>query len=156
MAERWMPASDHDMVVMRTLHAIRALSDAMDRMHGGMKGDMGMNITDLATLRMLIIREQREQAVSPHDIAEHLRISSASTTKLLDRLVASGYVTRQPHPSDRRSRVVELTDRSRQEFFAHFGEYLRLMRQVATPYSQEELQVISQFMGELSEAIDPA
>ncbi|MEV8266174.1 MarR family transcriptional regulator [Microbacterium sp. NPDC076911] len=156
MSERWIPASDRDVVVMRTLHAIRALSDAMDRMHGGMKGDMDMNITDLATLRMLIMREQRKQTVSPHDIAEHLRISTASTTKLLDRLVASGYVTRQPHPSDRRSRVVELTDLSRQEFFTHFGDYLRAMRQVSHPYSDEELEVVSRFMLELSEAIDPA
>ena len=80
------------------LQAVRALSDAMDRMHGGMKGDMEMNATDLAALRMLIVREERGETVSPHQVADHLRISTASTTKLLDRLPASGHVERRPHP----------------------------------------------------------
>ena len=95
----------HDQVVMGVLQAIRAFTDAMDRMHGGLKADMGMNATDLAALRMLIMREGRGEIVSPHQLAEHLRISSASTTKLLDRLSASGHVARQPHPRDRRARV---------------------------------------------------
>ncbi len=97
----------------------------MDRMHGGMKGDMDMNATDLAALRMLIVREGRGETVSPHDVARHLRISTASTTKLLDRLSASGHIERRPHPSDRRARIVILTDESRSSFFRHFGQRLR-------------------------------
>lgn len=137
------------------LVAVRAFSDALDRMHGGMKGDMDMNASDLATLRMLIVREQRGETVSPHDVAHHLRISSASTTKLLDRLVATGHVERQPHPYDRRARVVVLTDASRQEFFRHFGAHLSAMRTVAERYSDEELALIARFLGELGEAVDP-
>ena len=86
MSQRWLPESPHDHAVMEVLQAIRAFSDAMDRMYGGMKGEMEMNATDLAALRMLIMREQRGESVSPHDVAWHLRISTASTTKLLDRL----------------------------------------------------------------------
>jgi len=139
---------------MRVLQAIRAFSDAMDRMHSGMKGDMEMNSTDLAALRMLIMREQRGEEVSPHDVARHLRISTASTTKLLDRLSESGHLERQPHPRDRRSRIVVLTDTSRREFFRNFGASLSAMREVAQTYSDEELQVIARFMAEVSRAID--
>ena len=49
----------HDGAVLNVLRAVQALSDAMDRMHGGMKGDMDMNATDLAALRMLVLREQQ-------------------------------------------------------------------------------------------------
>ena len=126
----------------------------MDRMHSGMKGDMEMNSTDLAALRMLIMREQRGEEVSPHDVARHLRISTASTTKLLDRLSESGHLERQPHPRDRRSRIVVLTDTSRREFFRNFGASLSAMREVAQTYSDEELQVIARFMAEVSRAID--
>lgn len=138
---------------MRALGAVRALSDALDRMHSGMKGDMDMNASDLATLRMLIIREQRGDTVSPHDVATHLRISTASTTKLLDRLAASGHVERRPHPSDGRARVVVLTEKSRREFFEHFGGHLGLMRDVAQQYTDEQLETISDFMGTLTDAI---
>lgn len=141
--------------VTAALLAVRAFSDAMDRMHSGMKGDMDMNSTDLAALRMLIVREQRGEMVSPHDVARHLRISTASTTKLLDRLSASGHLDRQPHPHDRRARVVVLTDRTRREFYEHFGTHLAAMRGVAQEFSDDELAVVARFLSEISEAVDP-
>jgi DNA-binding MarR family transcriptional regulator len=155
MSERWVPQTDHEHAVMRVLTSIRAVSDAMERMHSGMKGDMDMNATDVAALRLLIIRERQERSVSPHDIARHLRISTASTTKLLDRLVDSGHVERRPHPSDRRARVVVLTDGARQSFFRVFGERLRAMRAIAMNYDEGELAVIARFLDDLSGAMDP-
>ncbi|HYJ49709.1 MAG TPA: MarR family transcriptional regulator [Microbacterium sp.] len=140
---------------MNVLQAVRALSDAMDRMHGGMKGEMAVGATDLAALRMLIVREGRGETVSPHDVARHLRISTASTTKLLDRLSASGHIERRPHPSDRRARIVILTDESRSSFFRHFGQRLGLMRGVADRYADDELAVIARFLTELCDALDP-
>ena len=155
MSERWVPQTEHDHAVMRVLTSIRALSDAMERMHSGMKGDMEMNSTDLAALRLLIMREQQGRTVSPREIADHLRITTASTTKLLDRLVASGHVERRPHPRDRRGRVVVLTEESRRAFFRHFGLRLRAMRSVAVEYDERDLAVIARFLDELSLAMDP-
>ncbi|HET6302114.1 MarR family winged helix-turn-helix transcriptional regulator [Microbacterium sp.] len=147
--------SGRERYVMEMLQALRAFSDAMDRMHGGMKGDMDMNATDLAAMRMMIMREQRGETVSPHDVARHLRITTASTTKLLDRLEAAGHIERQPHPRDRRARVVVLTDTSRQEFYRHFGERLRGMRGIADRYTDEELQLVTRFLGDISTVLDP-
>lgn len=141
--------------VWQALTAVRAFSDAMDRMYSGMKGDMDMNATDLATLRMLIIREQRGQTVSPHDIARHLRISTASTTKLLDRLSDAGHVVRLPHPSDGRARIVALTQLSKDAFFRHFRDSMGAMRDVANEFTVEELSTVTHFLTRLSGAIDP-
>jgi DNA-binding MarR family transcriptional regulator len=155
MFDRWLPQTEHEHAVMRVLMSIRAMGDAMDRMHSGMKGDMDMNATDVAALRLLVIREQRGVLVSPRDIAQHLRISTASTTKLLDRLEASGHVERRPHPSDRRGRVVVLTDEARRAFFRTFGERLRAMREMALRYDEDELVVIARFLDDLAGAMDP-
>lgn len=155
MSERWVPQTEHEHAVMRVLVSIRAMSDAMERMHSGMKGDMEMNASDLAALRLLIMREQQGRPVSPRDIAEHLRISTASTTKLLDRLVQSGHVERRPHPSDRRARIVVLTDESRQAFFRLFGLRLRAMREMALAYDERELEVVTRFLDDLGRAMDP-
>ncbi|KAA9110278.1 MarR family winged helix-turn-helix transcriptional regulator [Microbacterium rhizomatis] len=155
MTGPWVAESEHDRAVIEALQGVRAFSDAIDRMNGGMKDDMAINATDLAALRMLIMREQRDETVSPHELARHLRISTASTTKLLDRLTASGHLERRAHPRDRRSRVVVLTDESKTSFFRHFGENLRAMRGVADEYTTEELQVIVRFMADMSVAIDP-
>ncbi|MHC3000323.1 transcriptional regulator [Microbacterium sp. HJ5] len=153
MVQPWAPQTAHDRAVLQVLQAVRAFSDAMDRMHGGMKDDMEMNASDLSALRMLIMREQRGESVSPHDVASHLKITTASTTKLLDRLTASGHVERRPHPSDRRARVIVLTDESRRTFFRHFGERLQSMRGVAMRYSDEELQVIARFLDEMGDVL---
>ena len=156
MVQPWLPETPHDRAVLHVLQAVRAFSDAMDRMHGGMKDDMDMNASDLSALRMLIMREQRGESVSPHDVAGHLKISTASTTKLLDRLTASGHVERRPHPSDRRARVIVLTEESRRAFFRHFGDRLQSMRGVATRYSDDELAVIARFLGEMGDAVSEA
>jgi DNA-binding MarR family transcriptional regulator len=156
MVQQWSSATPHDKAILEVLQAVRAFSDAMDRMHGGMKDDMDMNASDLSALRMLIMREQRGQSVSPHDVAAHLKISTASTTKLLDRLTAAGHVERRPHPSDRRARVIVLTDESRRTFFRHFGGRLQAMRGVATRYSDDELAVIARFLDELGSVLEGA
>jgi DNA-binding MarR family transcriptional regulator len=141
--------------VIDVLTALRAFSDALDRMYSGMKGGMSMNGTDLAALRMLIIREERAEVVSPHDLARHLRISTASTTKLIDRLSEAGHVVRLPHPRDRRSRVLALTEHSRRSFFTHFRDSLDAMRRVAETYTPEERDVITGFLLRVAAAIDP-
>ncbi len=155
MPSRQDPATAHEDIVREAMQAIRAFTDAMDRMHNGMKSDMDMNGTDLAALRMIIMREQRGHTVRPHDLARHLRISTASTTKLLDRLTEAGHVERRPHPHDRRARIIVLTDASRREFYRHFGERLRAMRQVAEQYTDEELAVMVRFLADLTEALEP-
>ncbi len=153
-AERREP-TDHDRAVRSALEAVRTFSDAVDRMHSGMKDEMDMNATDVAALRMLVMREQRGQAVSPHDVSRHLRISTASTTKLLDRLSESGHIERRRHPSDRRALIVVLTQRTRDDFHRHFGRRLRDMREVADQFDDEQLAAVTRFLDEMSEKLDP-
>ncbi|MEJ6488409.1 MarR family transcriptional regulator [Leucobacter sp. USCH14] len=143
-----------DAHVLAVMRAVRGFGDSHDRMSAGMKQGMGMNATDLAALRLLIIREEEGRPVSPRDLSAHLRISTASTTKLLDRLSQSGHVRRAPHPSDRRARVIELTDAARQEFFRRFGPQLSAMREAMTQFSTAELAVAERAFRAMGSAID--
>lgn len=140
---------------MRLLREIRSFGDAHDRMSGGMKHGMRMNTSDLAALRLIIIREEQGRPVSPREIASHLRISTASTTKLVDRLADSGHVRRAPHPTDRRARVIELTDVARGAFFRLFGPQLTAMRGAFEEFSDDELDAAVRVLAAVSAAIDP-
>lgn len=155
MSETTMSGATYTDAIRGALQAVQAFSDAMDRMHGDVKGDMGMNSTDLAALRMLVLHERQGQTVSPHDFARHLRISSASTSKMLDRLAAAGHIERRAHPHDGRGRIVVLTDESRRAFFTHFGVRLQAMRGVAEKYSDDELRTITRFIDEICLVADP-
>ena len=153
MAERWVPRTARDELVMAAMASVRSFTDAMDRMHGGIRSDMDMNATDLAALRMLIVREQRGEWVSPHEIARWLAISTASTTKLLDRLSESGHVERRPHPHDRRARIVAITEHARREFYRRFGERMVRMRESMADYSDDELRAVIRFLGDMVKAL---
>lgn len=153
------PRQDTDaraLVVMQALRAVRDFGDAHDRMAGSLKHGMGMNPSDVMALRLLIIREEQGRDVSPREIAEHLRISTASTTKLLDRLTASGHVVRTPHPRDRRARVVRLTDASRAEFFRLYGPRLFAIREALADFSHAEIDAAVRIMAAVGAALDPA
>src|SRR6516165_870494 len=56
-----------------------------------------------------------------YDIASELKITTGGTSKLVDRIEASGYCRRLPNPGDRRSSVLELTDAGR-SLLAKAGE----------------------------------
>lgn len=146
---------EREAVERAILRAVRDFGDAHDRMSSGMKLGMDMNITDIATLRLLIIREEQGRTVTPADIARHLRISTASTAKLIDRLTASGHVRREPHPTDRRARSVLLTPAAKAEFFRLFGERLSAMRTELAAFADEDLEAAARVLDALGRALDP-
>jgi len=51
----------------------------------------------------------RRSACRVQDIADELVITVGGTSKLVDRIEASGYCRRRPNPDDRRSSIVQLT-----------------------------------------------
>jgi DNA-binding MarR family transcriptional regulator len=55
----------------------------------------------------------RRQACRVHDIAAELSITVGGTSKLIDRIEASGHCRRRPNPGDRRSSLIELTPAGR-------------------------------------------
>lgn len=146
---------DREAVERAVLRAVRDFGDAHDRMSSGMKLGMDMNITDIAALRLLIIREEQRRTVTPADIARHLRISTASTAKLLDRLTLSGHVRREPHPTDRRARSVLLTPAAKAEFFRLFGERLAVMCAELAAFDDDELVAAARVLDALGRALDP-
>jgi MarR family transcriptional regulator, organic hydroperoxide resistance regulator len=53
-----------------------------------------------------------------YDIANELGITTGGTSKLVDRIEASGYCRRLPNPADRRSSLLELTPEGQRLFAA--------------------------------------
>ncbi|GGE78709.1 MarR family winged helix-turn-helix transcriptional regulator [Priestia taiwanensis] len=45
------------------------------------------------------------------ELAEHLGITKQAVSKMVDYLEKSGYVMRQPHPTDKRGKIIVLTER---------------------------------------------
>ncbi len=84
---------------------IRDLIVASDEYRRVMAGVTGTGVLESAAIGELRARGP----LPPSALAERLGIASASMTAMLDRLTLAGLLVRQPHPTDRRSLLVELT-----------------------------------------------
>jgi DNA-binding MarR family transcriptional regulator len=67
-----------------------------------------MGLNDVEMLALLHLREQGPLA--PTQLARLLDLSSGGATALVQRLERTGHVRRQPHPTDRRSTLIRLTE----------------------------------------------
>src|SRR3954451_11290813 len=89
------------------LQAVADLVAADRRMRSGLAVRMQLNLHDLQALRHVISAHRRGGSITPRRLADELGISTASTSVLIDRLVAQDHLRRAPHPTDRRSKVLE-------------------------------------------------
>jgi DNA-binding MarR family transcriptional regulator len=83
-----------------------------------------------------------------YDIARELRITTGGTSKLVDRIEASGYCRRLPNPDDRRSSLLKLTPEGKRllaEAGAAFDKELQLWLGAAV-----RERTLRQFAGTLS------
>src|SRR5699024_5738923 len=102
------------------LAQIDALMEALARLRAAEKelADasmryMELNETDMRALHFLIVCENRGTVATASAISAHLAISSASTTKLLDRLERGDHIRREPHPDDRRALAIRIEPATR-------------------------------------------
>lgn len=146
----WYEAADSAPV----LSALREFLRADERMRKRIQREMDMNETDLRAVRMLAAAELSGTSVSPRDLSRGLDISTASTTKLLDRLEADGRLRREPHPTDRRGLHVVLTDHVHHEVRDTLGQMHARMREVADEMTPEESATVSRFLTALTAAVE--
>ncbi len=128
--------------------AARALSELSARY-------MRLNETDMRAIRMIMRAEQRGQIVTPKDIARAVGISSASTTKLVDRLVDGGHLVRDAHPTDRRTLSIRVTESTRRAAHDTIGRQHARRFAAAAALSPDERAVVIGFLTALIAADAP-
>lgn len=137
--------------VIVTMLEYRMAEEAMwRRTHGS----MGMSTTDLQALRFLIKAQGEQRIVSGRNLADHLGMTSASVTALLDRLTKSGHVLRTPHPTDRRSNMVTATPGSDGKVRQALGGMHGRMVDTVKALSPADAALIEQFMVSMTNAVD--
>jgi DNA-binding MarR family transcriptional regulator len=136
------------------LQALRGYRTAEVAVRRSTRDSMGMGETDLLALRYLLRAQASGQRVGPKDLSRTLGITTASTTSLIDRLVGSGHVRREPHPTDRRSLVIVPTAATDTEVRATLGEMHRRMLSVAEQLSAEESRTVINFLRRMTEALE--
>jgi DNA-binding MarR family transcriptional regulator len=105
---------------------------------------LGVNETDLRCLEILL---EEEPESAPTQLAERLGLTTGSVTAMLDRLAARGYITRTPHPSDRRRTLIRATPEASRRAYELLTPLVEEGTQdLLTRYSTAELEVITDFL----------
>ncbi|MDH6237992.1 MarR family transcriptional regulator [Cryobacterium sp. CG_9.6] len=136
--------------VTRVLLGIRHWRDSEQSLSVQSRSLMQLNETDMRALRFLVVSQKHDVTVTPGALAEHLTISTASTTKLLDRLAAGGHIERSPHPSDRRALMITVTKRTHKQVRETIGRNHAQRFDAVARLTPAEREVVIRFLNDLS------
>lgn len=126
----------------------REHSDAAVLFHSALAAQIGLHPTDYKALGVL----DRLGPMSAGELGRHTGLAAASVTNLIERLVAKGYLRREPDPLDRRRALLhaDVTELTNNEFFA---SWQRSATQLWERYSDSELAVILDFLADTAERL---
>lgn len=79
--------------------------------------------------------------LTPAELAERTGVTRATITGLVDTLERAGYVTRKPHPEDRRMMCVGLSKRGEKLLGRIMPAHFRQMAWLMSPLSESERKV---------------
>lgn len=133
--------------------ALGELRDAEQKLSLASRRYMRLNDTDMRALHYLIVCANRGATATPGGIATHLGISSASTTKLLDRLEKGGHIKRAPHPTDRRALAITITPETRQAAMETVGRQQAKRFYSAARLTPDERDVVIRFLSDMAQEI---
>ncbi|MDZ5078892.1 MarR family winged helix-turn-helix transcriptional regulator [Nesterenkonia sp. HG001] len=146
--------ADLDQVV-RVMEALRRWRATERRMSEASRRYMKLGETDMRALRYIIAAQRNAQLATPSDLARHLGVSTASVTKLLDRLAAQDHIRRLPHPADRRSTAIEVTEETHRTARESIGRSHAGRFHAAADLTAEEREVVIRFLDALSATEPP-
>ena len=90
-------------------HLVRLETELWNAIDARLRTDFDLPLSRLEPMQVI----SRRRSCRVNDIAEELSITIGGTSKLVDRIEASGYCVRRANPDDRRSSIIELTPAGR-------------------------------------------
>ncbi|MEV8040602.1 MULTISPECIES: MarR family transcriptional regulator [unclassified Arthrobacter] len=149
-----VPAGDTGPRALSVLEALREYRVAEAAMQRRTRPTRDMNESDLLALRHLLDAEADGAQVRQKDLAVRLGMSSAAATSLVDRLVRSGHITREPDPADRRAVNLLPMPSARVVVREALGNIHPLLIRAAAELTQQEAETVKRFLTRMREAAD--
>ncbi|TVU61000.1 MarR family transcriptional regulator [Paenarthrobacter nitroguajacolicus] len=134
--------------------ALGRLREAEQRLSDASLRYMKLNQSDMRALHYLIVCANHDVIATPGAIAAHLHISTASTTKLLDRLERAGHITRHAHPSDRRALAIAITTETHEAAVRTVGRQQAKRFLAAARLTPAERETVMRFLDDMAQEIE--
>lgn len=108
-----LQADNGDEQIGRLIASLDRFRAAQRMLDEATEAELEVGGSDMRALQLLVLAHEDDAVITPGAISAHLGITSAATTRLLDRLESAGHIIRSPHPTDRRALAILITEQTR-------------------------------------------
>lgn len=131
----------------RTLDLLRELTKVAGEVAPTVAARAGLSLSELLALEHLMAGP-----LGPVEVGRRLKVTSAATTGIVDRLVGRGHAARSPHPSDRRRTEVRITDSGRAEVLGYLMPMFRGLAAVDAELEDEHREAVERYLAGVTAA----
>ncbi|MBF6224977.1 MarR family transcriptional regulator [Nocardia abscessus] len=132
--------------VALTLAAQRSATDAV-MMHQAVADRLGMHVTDLRCLNLLRIGGP----ATAGELATQTGLTTGAITRMIDRLLKSGYVRREHDEQDRRRVIVSVVQEKIDALAPHYEVLANEFGAAMKEYTAEQLELVLEVFDRLHE-----
>jgi DNA-binding MarR family transcriptional regulator len=130
-------ANHADLGQRLTVAAQRNATDAV-MMHQAVADRLGLHVTDLRCINLLHL----SGPATPGELAVRTGLTTGAVTRMIDRLIKAGFVTREHDEQDRRRVIITASEHRAAEIGRHYEPLAREFGAVLQDYSTEQLELI--------------
>ncbi|MFG3093093.1 MarR family winged helix-turn-helix transcriptional regulator [Streptomyces antibioticus] len=131
---------------MGLVHLLRAVTVEFDLLGAEFAARHGLHPTDVRALIHLLDAARAGTRATPGRLGEQLRLNSAGTTALVDRLERLGLVQRSRDTADRRRVLLNVTEKATELGWAFFGPVIGDVVTAAESFEAGELETVRRFL----------
>jgi DNA-binding MarR family transcriptional regulator len=125
---------------------LREILNLTDDFEAHLGRELTVNRTDLEAMEHLI----QEGPLGPTDLARRLGLTTAATTTVVDRLIAVGHVSREPHATDRRGVVIVPNPASIAKAMGTLLPMIRGIDGAIASFSTDQQETITAYLTEVA------
>jgi MarR family 2-MHQ and catechol resistance regulon transcriptional repressor len=104
----------------------------------------GYELTPVKFNALLLVKHLGgDTGLSQQEICHHLIVSPSNITRLIDRLIADGYVERNPSQEDRRIKLIKITKSGSDILEKLFHGYGEMIQQSAYVLERKEVEQLA-------------
>ncbi len=108
--------------------------------------DQGFSLSQVHTIELLGVHG----AMRMKELADKVGVTTGTLTVQIDKMVESQWVMRRPHETDRRSILVELTDKGHALFLEHDALHLQLTTDLTAKMTTDERSVLLNLLSRMN------
>jgi len=102
---------------------------------------LGVHPTDYQVLNVLSLRG----SATPSEVARDTGLTTGGVTVVLDRLERAGFITREPNPKDRRSRIIRPVPATMRRILALYTPLIGGIHDAVSSLNAKELDTVIAF-----------